>query len=432
MGPETGLIVRREDGRWLDELGRDWTDGIRYELPDLDVFALDTAASEPAELRAWSGAGTVLFAMDVDHRTGDLWVAGTEAFNEVRFSGRGLFGGPTVRGHLHDAQLTRLTEGETEPFPLNPHLTHALWPTPEPEAARSTSQPVATDLHDGIAWVADYGNSRVTRVDLDALAAGTWSPDAGQSHPVTGGGPAGVLVDATRGLVFVYTRFDNGVSALDLVTGEERWHVVLPTPEPIDLQRGRAAFHDAGIGSSNRASSCGSCHVFGHTDGLAWDLGDPDGRVETNPNPVTTGDPSMASFDFHPLKGPMTTQTLRGIADAGALHWRGDRTGGLTAGSGPADAFTAFLDFEEAFDSLMGANALPGAAVMQDMATWATAIEPPPNPYLPLDGVRNAEQELGWQISAGATASSATSWTRPLDTGAPTVRSRQTTTRGSS
>ena len=35
------------------------------------------------------------------------------------------------------------------------------------------------------------------------------------------------------------------------------------------------------------------------------------------------GDP-----DFHPMKGPMTTQSLRGMANHGPMHWRGDRTGG--------------------------------------------------------------------------------------------------------
>ena len=28
------------------------------------------------------------------------------------------------------------------------------------------------------------------------------------------------------------------------------------------------------------------------------------------------------------MKGPMTTQSLRGMANHGPMHWRGDRTGG--------------------------------------------------------------------------------------------------------
>ena len=39
--PETGLIVRHdaESGAWQDALGRDWSEGVRFGLPDLDVFA---------------------------------------------------------------------------------------------------------------------------------------------------------------------------------------------------------------------------------------------------------------------------------------------------------------------------------------------------------------------------------------------------------
>jgi len=34
---------------------------------------------------------------------------------------------------------------------------------------------------------------------------------------------------------------------------------------------------------------------------------------------------------FHPMKGPMTTQTLRGLVNSGAMHWRGDRANGFFA-----------------------------------------------------------------------------------------------------
>ena len=33
--------------------------------------------------------------------------------------------------------------------------------------------------------------------------------------------------------------------------------------------------------------------------------------------------------EFHPMKGPMTTQTLRGLANSGPMHWRGDRSNGF-------------------------------------------------------------------------------------------------------
>ena len=39
----------------------------------------------------------------------------------------------------------------------------------------------------------------------------------------------------------------------------------------------------------------------------------------------------MSPAEFHPLKGPMTTQSLRGMVGAGAMHWCGDRNGGFDA-----------------------------------------------------------------------------------------------------
>jgi hypothetical protein len=62
------------------------------------------------------------------------------------------------------------------------------------------------------------------------------------------------------------------------------------------------------------------CHVFGDVDGMAWDLGNPGQVVVTNPNRfvnlvLTPQDPAS----FHPLKGPMTTQSLRGLANSGPM-----------------------------------------------------------------------------------------------------------------
>ena len=62
-------------------------------------------------------------------------------------------------------------------------------------------------------------------------------------------------------------------------------------------------------------------------DDLAWDLGNPDDAVKTNPIPINLGDRDHRGVfvlpapingtgsvsDFHPMKGPMTTQTLRGM-----------------------------------------------------------------------------------------------------------------------
>src|SRR5262249_56312432 len=66
----------------------------------------------------------------------------------------------------------------------------------------------------------------------------------------------------------------------------------------------------------------GSCHVDARLDRPAWDLGDPAGERIVN-----------RFLTFHPMKGPMVTQTLQDIITPTnslrqqlPLHWRGDRT----------------------------------------------------------------------------------------------------------
>ena len=79
--PEVGLIVKhnQSSGAWEDELGRNWTNGIRFTLPDLDVFAIDALADPPHESAAFAHVGTVLFNMVVNPANGALYVSNTEA-----------------------------------------------------------------------------------------------------------------------------------------------------------------------------------------------------------------------------------------------------------------------------------------------------------------------------------------------------------------
>ena len=65
---------------------------------------------------------------------------------------------------------------------------------------------------------------------------------------------------------------------------------------------------------------------------------------------------------FHPMKGPMTTQSLRGMLNGGPMHWRGDRTGGNDApsaqpDSGAFDERAAFAKFQGGFTDLLGRDA---------------------------------------------------------------------------
>src|SRR5262249_30584319 len=151
--------------------------------------------------------------------------------------------------------------------------------------------------------------------------------------------------------LYVLTRFDNSVSVIDTTNSNEIAHLPLYNPEPPNVVDGRPLLYDATFTSSNGEASCSSCHIFADFDSLGWDLGNPDDIVRNNPNP---GGPIFGAQAFHPMKGPMTTQTLRGMNSHGPMHWRGDRTGAYAApnvqpNSGGFDEHAAFEAFNVAF-----------------------------------------------------------------------------------
>ena len=113
-------------------------------------------------------------------------------------------------------------------------------------------------------------------------------------------------------------------------------------PTPIGLKEGRGFLYDAKL-SGNGTMSCATCHLDGGVDGLAWDLGDPGGRMA-----YVTGN-GGGQVAVHPMKGPMTTQTLRGLPAGANLHWRGEKAG--------------LASFNSAFQSLLGGA--PLAEIME-------------------------------------------------------------------
>jgi YVTN family beta-propeller protein len=398
-GPETGLIVRFDPlaGHWFDPLARVWDEAVAFELPDLDVFRIDASTLETTA--EFAHVGTVLFGMAVNPVSGRVYVSNTEARNEVRFEGPGG-GGSTVRGHLHEARITVLDGTAVTPHHLNPHIDYATVPSPAGVRERSLAQPLGLAVSpDGATlWAAAFGSGVVGVVDTAALEAGTFTPDAADHIPVTGGGPTGVVHDAAHGRLYVLTRFDNAVSVLDPGTRQEVAHVALHNPEPASVVAGRPFLYDARATSSNGEASCASCHVFADLDSLAWDLGNPDGAVVNNPNPIHLGDPQP----FHPLKGPMTTQTLRGMATHGPMHWRGDRTGGSRPGGGdPLAEDQAFAEFVVAFEGLLGRDAPIADADMQRFGEFVLQIASPPNPIRALDGSLTADEQAGRDLYFG-------------------------------
>jgi hypothetical protein len=167
----------------------------------------------------------------------------------------------------------------------------------------------------------------------------------------------------------------------------------LHDPSSVDTRLGRRFLYDAIDTSGHGDAACSSCHISGDMDGLAWDLGDPSGELapystpEDNVRfvapfggvPIECAPSICASHDgFDPQKGPLTTQSLRGMLEP--LHWRGDRA--------------TMNDFNAAFVGLMGTfdigpiNGKPAGLTAVDMERFrqfALAIHYPPNPYRRVD-----------------------------------------------
>src|SRR5262245_47056624 len=213
---------------------------------------------------------------------------------------------------------------------------------------------MASSTHGATLYGAGCGSGELRVASTAQLEGDTFTPSASDQIGVSGGGPTGVVLDEARSQLYVLTRFDDSISVLATGTGMEVQHLPLHNPEPDSVKNGRPLLYDTSFSSSHGDSSCASCHIFGDFDSLAWDLGNPDDDVLNNPGPFTIviGDP-----DFHPMKGPMTTQSLRGMANHGPMHWRGDRTGGNDVpsnqpGGGSFNEDAAFKKFNPAFQGL--------------------------------------------------------------------------------
>jgi YVTN family beta-propeller protein len=406
-GPEVGLIARLNPatGHWEDAVGRDWSAAVRFDLPDLDVFTIDANAAVPAEIANFAHVGTELFDMAVNPVSGKVYVTNTEARNEVRFEGFGAtFGNTTVQGHLHEARITVLDGTNVLPRHLNKHIDYDQRPAPPGVKERSLATPVGVAVtSDGATlYVAAFGSSAVGIFSTASLEADTFVPDATMHIPLSGGGPTGLVLDEAHDRLYVFTRFDDAISVVNLSSRTEEAHLKVHSPEPPAVVNGRRFLYDAAATSSNGEASCSSCHVFGDLDQLAWDLGDPDGVIINNPIPFKIPPlPPVTDPNFHPLKGPMTTQSLRGMKNNGSMHWRGDRTGGNDPGGDPFDADAAFKKFNVAFPGLVGRETQLTDAEMQAFTDFILTVTYPPNPNRKLDNTLNGNQQQGHDLFFG-------------------------------
>ncbi len=78
---------------------------------------------------AYAHVGTTLFNMTVNPASGNLYVSNTDAVNNVRFEGPGVYGGHTVQGHLAESRITVIAGGTVAPRHLNKHINYSLLAT---------------------------------------------------------------------------------------------------------------------------------------------------------------------------------------------------------------------------------------------------------------------------------------------------------------
>ena len=413
--PESSILVKYNGQDWVDSLNRTWTDKVRFSLPDKDVFVIDATANPPAQLAGpagfYSGVGTILFNMAVNPVNGKVYVSNTEARNDLSFEGAGLFAGNSLRGHIHESRITVLSSAGVAPRHLNKHIDYGTCcaPIPTPENEKSLAQPLgmAVSSNGSTLYVAAFGSSKIGVYSTAALEADTFVPSTANQILLSGGGPTGMVLDEARGRMYVLTRFDNAISIVNTATRQEVAHLPLYNPEPANVVAGRSFLYDARKSSSHGDSSCASCHIFGDFDSLVWNLGNPDGTVKTNLNPIVPVPPEFGSDptfgqdpNFHPVKGPLSTQSLRGMANHGPMHWRGDRTGGnaepsAQPDSGAFDEATAFKQFNPAFVDLLGRNAQLSPTEMQQFTDFVLQIVYPPNPVRNLDNSLTPAQQAG-------------------------------------
>lgn len=393
--PEVSLIVRRDEiGRWLDDTGAAWTSLVSgaqaaqsgrvpgWTLPDRDVAIVDAFT---LDVTYATGLMNLVMAIAVRPGAGEVTVVGTEATNEIRFE-------KNLKGRFVRVELARFAPSSPAGalrVDLNAgHLTYSDAQVAQQSNPATASQALRDrSLGDpraivwrgdgGRGWIAGLGSNNVAVVGpAGERLAPLGAPGDGAIEVAEG--PTGLALDAGRGRLYVLERFAGSVAWIDLASEQVAGRVAFHDATPAPVRAGRRFLYDTRATSGLGQVSCASCHADGRIDRLAWDLGEPDGAVKPlNPAVHNLGMGFVEELlaltfdDFHPMKGPMTTQTLVDIVGKEPFHWRGDRDG--------------LEQFNGTFQALLGDDVLLTPAEMQAFEDFLATLTFPPNPHRNLD-----------------------------------------------
>ncbi len=361
--PNVGLLVQWNGTAWVDEIGRDWSPVTPHRMPDNDLAVLD--ALSRTILRYVPSTGTTNFNAAWNPANGRVYVTNTDARNAVRFE-------PNLTGNFLRNRVTEVDPAAglaLNAVHLNPHVDYGVVPGPQSEIDLSLAQPldIVWNAAGSRAYVAAFGSATVAAIDV----AGTV-----MNRIAVGGGPTGLALDESRGLLYAVNRFDNTLSVVSL--GSEIEIAVVPIgrsafdPTPDEILEGRRIFYDARLTSAHGDVSCAGCHVFGNFDAIAWDLGNPLGDYVSPDDPeFPSGQLDPLLEGFHPMKGPMVTQTLRGLEGVEPFHWRADRID--------------LSRFNPAFVGLLGNDRELTSDELDRFDAFVMSLRFPPNPSQNLD-----------------------------------------------
>ncbi len=367
--PAVALIVRQDtNGDWKDDNDGDWTDLVTgpsasesgrpegWHLVDHDVAVI---AADTLDLSYVTGLMNICMAIGVHPTSGMLSVVGTEATNEIRFEPN--LTGKFVRVNAAFADPTGVTA--TSIVDLNDHLDYTVGTVPQTERDKSIGDPraIAWQSDGSRAFVAGMGSNNLAVIDATGARVG-----AAPTIEV-GQGPTGLALDEARDRLYVLNKFDASISVVDLVSELQVDTVPFYDPTPAAIKTGRFALYDTHRTSGLGQTSCGSCHVDSRMDRLGWDLGDPSGDMAPMNQNCLDILGVAGCEDWHPMKGPMTTQTLQDIIGMEPHHWRGDREG--------------IEAFNPAFEGLLGDDEQLTDDEMQEFEDFLATIYYPPNPF---------------------------------------------------
>jgi YVTN family beta-propeller protein len=351
-GPPVPHIVRKNgESRWMDGNGRDWSSSVTWDLHDHDIAVID---AQSLAVTYVSGLMNIVSGIGVSPR-GDVVAVGTDSRNDLRFE-------QNVNGVFVRVVASIMPRGAASGsvIDLNPHLDYSSPTTTVVNRLRSVGDPRGVAIGpDGSIWTAGLGSNSV----VSFSAAG----ERRATVPV-GEGPTGVVLSDDGSRAYVLNRFEASVSAISTTSSAEVARVTFHDPTPADVRAGRKFLFDTHLTSGLGQASCASCHVDGRSDRIAWDLGNTQGSIllfdELCQAPA-------GCINWHPMKGPMTTQTLFGIIGNEPFHWRGEKEN--------------LADFNEAYVKLQGRDSEITAAEMESLQRYVASLTFGPNPNRNID-----------------------------------------------